>query len=298
MKTFLMHKEKQKERYERFYTLHHAEKLLVLPNIWDPLGAILLESLGYPAVATASASVAFANGYDDGENIPFNDFTALLRRITDCVDIPVSADIESGYAADEIRLKKNIRELIETGIVGINIEDSDKRTNSLLSTEAQCQRLSLIKEVSRELEVPLFINARTDVYVRGKNFVTPESKIEETLRRGAAYKAAGADCFFPIALKETEDIKEIVKQLQMPVNISLMPGGNDLNTLQEIGVARVSLGPSMLKIAIKATQNLALGLQKYEGLKEITENEITTPYLKDLVNKKYKKDAAKNEKSG
>lgn len=276
----------QQEKSKQFYKLHHSGKLLVLPNIWDPLGGLLLESLGYPAIATASASVAFANGYDDGEYIPFNDLLALLKRIVNKLNIPVSADIESGYAGNDNHLKENIRQLFETGIVGINIEDTDKKTNSLLPTEIQCQKISLIRKVSEEMGIYLFINARTDVYIRGNDFATSESKLEETLKRGAAYKAAGADCFFPIAMKEADDIKKTVEFLKMPVNISLIPGVPKLNNLSEMGAARVSLGPSLLKIAIKAMQNVALKLQRHEGEDEITENEITTVYLKNLVNKK------------
>jgi len=278
----LNHQEKSKQ----FYDLHRSGKTLLLPNIWDPLGGMLLESLGYPAIATASASVAFTNGYDDGEYIPFNDLLALLKRIVNNVNIPVSADIESGYAGNDDRLNENIRQLFETGIVGINIEDTDKKTNSLLPIEVQCKKINLIRKVSEEMGIYLFINSRTDVYIRGNDFATSESKFEETLKRGAAYKAAGADCFFPIAMKEADDIKKTVEFLKMPVNISLIPGAPKLNTLSEMGVARVSLGPSLLKIAIKAMQDIALKLQRHEGEAEITENEITTVYLKNLVNKK------------
>ena len=135
--------------------------------------------------------------------------------------------------------------------------------------------------------VPLFVNARADVYLRGKDFDSPESKFEEALKRGRAYKAAGADCFYPIAMTRQEDIKRMVEQLQMPVNVITIPGIPELNVLNEIGVARVSLGPSFLKIAIKAMKNLALKLQNLEGLSDITENEITSAYVKDLVNKNY-----------
>jgi len=129
----------QQQKAKRFRELHHSGRLLILPNIWDPLGALLLENLGFHAIATASASIAFSNGYDDGENIPFNTLLTLLRRITGGVNIPVSADVESGFATDEVTLKKNVRQLIETGIVGINIEDTDKKTNSLLPCDVQCQ---------------------------------------------------------------------------------------------------------------------------------------------------------------
>ena len=278
---------KQQEKAKQFYNLHHSGKLLILPNIWDCLGANLLESLHYPAIATASASVAFTNGYDDGQRISFDSVLALLKKIVSSVSIPVSADIESGFAGNDLQLEENTKQLLATGIVGINIEDTDKKTNSILPVETQCEKIKLIKKVSQAVGVPLFVNARADVYLRGKDFDTPESKFEEALKRGRAYKAAGADCFYPIGMTRQEDIKRMVKQLQMPVNVITIPGIPELNVLNEIGVARVSLGPSFLKIAIKAMKNLALKLQNLEGLSDITENEITSAYVKDLVNKNY-----------
>jgi 2-methylisocitrate lyase-like PEP mutase family enzyme len=171
-------------------------------------------------------------------------------------------------------------------VVGINIEDSDKKTNSLLPVEMQVRRIRLIKNVSEKCKIPLFINARTDVYTKGTEFITPRSRFEETMKRGLAYKEAGADCFFPLAMYEHDEIKKAVKLLQMPINIIIIPGVPELNLLEEMGIARVSLGPSFLKIAIKAMKNLATGLQKHEGLKDIVENEITSDYLRKLVNKK------------
>lgn len=275
----------QQQKARQFYDLHHSGRILILPNIWDPLGALLLENLGYPAVATASASVAFTNGYDDGENIPFDTVLTILRKIANSVNLPVSADVEKGFAESEVQLKGNIERLIETGIVGINIEDSDKKTNSLLPMEAQCRKIKVIKQASKEMGISLFVNARTDVYIRGKDFDTPASKYQETLRRGLAYKAAGADCFYPITMTNGDDIKKLIEQLQMPVNVVTIPGLPEMNVLNEMGVARVSLGPSFLKIAIKSMKNLAIKLRDYKGLSDIIENEITSGYLKDLVNK-------------
>jgi len=277
----------QQEKAKRFYDLHHSGKLLILPNVWDCLGANLLESLHYPAIATASASVAFTNGFDDGQRISFDAVLAILKKITSSVTVPVSADIESGFAYNDEQLKQNIKQLLATGIVGINIEDTDKESNSIVPIEVQCEKIKLIKKVSEEMGVSLFINARADVYLRGKDFDTPESKFEEALKRGGAYKAAGANGFYPIGMTRREDIKRMVDQLQMPVNILTIPGIPELSVLNDIRVARVSLGPSFLKIAIKALKNLAIKLQNFEGLSDITENEITSAYVKDLVNKHY-----------
>lgn len=275
----------QQIKAKQFHQLHHSGKMLIFPNVWDPLGAVLLENLHYPAIATASASIAYTNDYDDGEIMPFNDLLDLLTKITSSVNLPVTADIESGYASNNKQLEENVKQLIETGIVGINIEDTEKETNKLFTIEEQCEKIQLIREISEEIGVSLFINARTDIYIHGDAFKTPEAKLEETLKRGLAYKNAGADCFYPIVMRDEKHIRETVKQLQMPINILTLPGIPELNTLKEIGVARVSLGPSFLKIAIKAMKDLALNLKNYEGLSAITENEVTSDYLKSLVNR-------------
>ncbi len=275
----------QAEKAKLFYDLHHLGKLLILPNIWDVLGAKLLQDLGYPAIATASASVAYSNGYNDGENISFTEVLFILKKITASVNVPVTADIESGYTDNEMELEQNIRQLIETGIVGINIEDTDKKTKTLLPAEVQCAKIKLIKKVSAEMNAPLFINARTDCFIHDKIFDSPQSRLEETIKRGIAYKAAGADCFYPILFQKEDEIKAIVEEVDMPVNIIPVPGIPSLNVLEEIGVARVSLGPSFLKYAVKAMKDLAIKLQSHEGLEDITTNDITSEYLKHLVTK-------------
>ncbi len=282
----MTNKDIQKTKAIQFHQLHHSGKMLVFPNIWDSLGAILLENLQYPAIATASASIAFTNGYNDGEHLPFNDLLIQLTKIVSSVNIPVTADIESGYATNGKQLEENIKRLIATGIVGINIEDTNKETGSLISTENQCENIRIIKNVSKEMGISLFINARTDVYIHGNEFETAEAKLEETLKRGLAYKNVGADCFYPIVMRQKQDIKRTVEQLQMPINILTLPGIPELNVLNEMGVARVSLGPSFLKIAIKAMKDMAMKLNNLEGLSEITGNEITTDSLKNLVNKR------------
>ncbi len=275
----------QKEKAERFRELHHSGKMLVLPNIWDPLGALLIENLGYPAIATASAAVAYANGYNDREQIPFNDLLTLLKRITQSVNLPVTADIESGYAKPDSQLQENIKRLVDSGIVGINIEDTDHNTNTFQSIEAQCGKIRLIRKAAEEMGIPIFINARTDVYLHETNFPSAEIKLNETIKRGLSYKDAGADGFFPITLKSEKDIKEIIAQVKLPLNIITMPGIPDLKTLSRLGVARVSLGPLLLKISIRAMKELAEQLKEYEGLSSITGNEITSDFLKKLVTK-------------
>lgn len=183
-----------RQKAEQLYELHHTGELLIFPNIWEPLGAMLLQDLGYPAIATASASIAYTNGVLDGENIPFKQLLTQLKQIVNSVNLPVTADIESGYASTSEQLKENITSLIEVGVVGINIEDTNKATNKLFSLEYQCDRIRLIKKTAETIGVPLFINARTDTYISNNNF-NEEEQLTETIKRGQATKMpAQTDC--------------------------------------------------------------------------------------------------------
>jgi len=275
----------QSEKEKQLHELHHNTELLVLPNIWNPLSAKLLEDSGYKAVATASASIAFANGYQDGEKIPFDDLIFILKRIVKSVNIPVTADIESGYASNNAVLKENIKRLIDTGIAGINFEDSRHDEQKLFSKEEQSEKISLIKNTAAGNGSNLFINARTDVFIK-QNHLSKEEKLAEAIERGKAYKAAGADGFYPIFLKEKLSIKTMIKEVALPVNILMLPGIPDFSELKGIGVARISLGPGFLKYAIKSMKNIAEKLLHHEGMDEITGNPITTDYLKNLISKK------------
>ncbi len=279
------HKNIQSEKGKLLHQLHHNGKLLVLPNIWDPLGAVLLESLGYSAVATASASIAFSNGYPDGEKIPFNDLLLILQKIVNRVKIPVTADIERGYSDDNSVLKENIKKLVDIGIAGINFEDSRHDEDKLISLDEQCEKISIIKEVANENDATLFINARTDVYIKSVH-LSDEEKLSEVILRGKAYKEAGADGFYPIILKKKEDIESIIKEVDLPLNILLLPGIPDFEILKKIGVARVSLGPGFLKTAINAMKNIAEKLLHYEGMNKVAENPVTSAYLNSLISKK------------
>lgn len=275
----------QKNKSILFKELHYSKEILMLPNIWDPLGALLLEDIGFPAVATASASVAFANGYNDGENISFDDLIRLLANITNRVAVPVSADIESGYARDLNQLEENIYMLIEAGVAGINIEDTDAKTDLLLPANKQCEKIAIIRKAAGNMNAPLFINARTDVFIGDTFTGTGEEKLKEAITRGKAYKDAGADGFYPILLNDENAIKEIIETVSLPANIMMMPGIPGLATLQQIGVKRISLGPGFLKIGIRAMKDIASRLRKGDGVEEVTSNEITSGYLKKLVSK-------------
>jgi 2-methylisocitrate lyase-like PEP mutase family enzyme len=267
------------------YQLHHNGEILILPNIWNPLGAMLLQDLGFKAIATASASIALSNGYQDGEKYPFIELIPLLKRIVQSVSVPVTADIESGYAKNNIELKENINRLVDTGIAGINFEDSKHEDQKLVAREEQAEKIHLIKSTASEMGSSLFINARTDVFIKQNN-LPDEEKLNEAILRGKLYKDAGADGFYPILLKEQQMIKSIVDEVQLPVNILMLPGIPGFAALRELGVARISLGPGFLKYAINAMKDVANKLLNYEGMEEINNNPVTSVYLNQLVSNK------------
>jgi len=275
----------QKEKALQLKALHHSGKLLILPNVWDVLGAVLLESLDFQAIATASAAMAWSSGYNDGEQVPFNQVRQCLTEIAACVNVPVTADIESAYASTYEQLRENIAQLLETGVVGINIEDTNTATGEMYSVEVQARRIKIIREVADAKDIPLFINARTDVVFHSALFESEEARLDEIINRGQAYKDAGADCFYPIAIKKKEQIQKLIAELDFPINILTIPGIPPLKELEEMGVARVSLGPSFLKLALKTMKDTALKLKNYEGLTEIINNDVTSDYVKGLVSK-------------
>ena len=154
----------------------------------------------------------------------------------------------------------------------------------MISVEEQCEKISIIKEVTKENDATLFINARTDVYIKSVH-LSDEEKLSEAMLRGKAYKEAGADGFYPIILKKKEDIESIIKEVDLPLNILLLPGIPDFEILKRIGVSRISLGPGFLKTAINAMKNIAEKLLHYEGMNEVTGNSVTTAYLNSLISK-------------
>ncbi len=275
----------QSQKEKQFNQLHLNNELLILPNIWDPLGAMLLQDLGYNAVATASASIAYTNGIDDGEKISFDELILILKKIVKSVKIPVTADIESGYAKNNFDLKENIKRLIDIGIVGINFEDSRHEDQKLFTKEIQSEKINLIRKTASEEGSNLFINARTDVFIK-ENHLSKEEQVTNAIERGKAYKDAGADGFYPIVLKEKESIKTIIREVSLPINILMLSGIPDFSTLKEIGIARISLGSGFLKDAINSMKNIAEKLFRFEGMEEITNNPLDANYFKNLISTK------------
>ena len=191
-----MTKSDQETRARSLLDLHTSGRLLVLPNIWTPIGAKILQSQGYPAVATASAAVSAVLGFADGERISRATLIDVLARICRAVDVPVTADIEAGYGASLSDLADALDAVIDTGVVGINIEDG-LQGGGLRPLDDQCERIAKVREVAASRGLHLVINARVDAFVSG-DFPSLEERIEEAVVRARAYVEAGADCVYPM----------------------------------------------------------------------------------------------------
>lgn len=227
-------------KFEQFRTLHRAKELLILPNAWDAKSAILLEEAGFSAVGTSSSAVANALGYIDGENMSFNEYLFVIKRILASVKIPVTIDMETGYGKRNEDILKNLLVLTESGVAGINIEDSliEGSKRSLGNADQFTKMITYLKEGLVSHNAELFINIRCDTYILGVN-----NKHEETAKRLHLYETTGADGIFLPCISNENDITAAVNNTRLPVSVMCIPGLPDFDTLNKLGVKRASMGP-------------------------------------------------------
>jgi 2-methylisocitrate lyase-like PEP mutase family enzyme len=224
-------------------SLHRPGSPLVLPNAWDVMSARLLTEAGFPAVATSSAAVAFALGYEDGEAAPAEQMLAAASRIAHAVQVPVTADLEAGYGLAPEEL---VERTLAAGVVGCNLEDTDHGIGALGDASRQAERLAAVRAAGDAAGVPLVINARVDVFVRASG--RPESElVDDAVARGRAYLDAGADCVYPIGAAEPATIARLVAEVGGPVNALTRPGAPGVRHLAELGLARVSFGSGLYR---------------------------------------------------
>lgn len=273
----------QRKKAEAFLTLHHDPKLLVLPNIWDPVGARMLEGVGFPAVATASAAVAFSLGYDDGQKITFDTMLDTITRIAGAVDVPVTADVESGYARDLDDLADNIRRVIRAGAVGINLEDSTRQGGPLRDIEDQCDRLLAARAAADLEDIPLVINARIDVFMRDVGPGDRAELVKETIERAKAYTTAGADCIYPILAGDLETLELIRREVPAPINVYGCESAAPMRDLEAAGISRLSIGPWLLKAGLTRMKEVAVALQDYGSYDVFTNGTMTTEEVRRFV---------------
>ena len=260
-----------REKAERLRALHQKGRPLVLVNAWDAATARILERAGSAAIATTSAGIAFADGYPDGQRIPRERMLEAVGRICAAVSLPVTADMEAGYGDTPEELHRAARGVVEAGAVGVNLEDASHAAGPpLVALAVQLEKIHAVREAAREAGVPLVLNARTDTYLLRTG--TPGEMFDETVRRGEAFRDAGADCVFIPGVTDPGVIGALVRRLDCAVNVLAVAGSPPIGELAGLGVARVSLGSGPYRASMSFVQRFAeevLARGTYSGLEGI-----------------------------
>jgi 2-methylisocitrate lyase-like PEP mutase family enzyme len=233
---------------QHFQHLQQQPEPLLLPNIWDPASAVLAQSSGAKALATSSAALAWALGYRDGEQLPLAELQSALQRILRVCRVPLSVDLEQGYSADPLQVASLVGQLAKMGVAGVNLEDGAGPAELLAAKISQCRH--------QLCGSAFFINARTDVYLRG--LAQGDAAIALCHQRGLLYQSAGADALFIPGLNTLGSIQQIKAALQIPISLMGWPAGASVQQLHAAGICRVSAGPAIFIAGANATQAMLM----------------------------------------
>jgi len=233
----------------RFRQLHQGPTPLLLPNAWDAGSARVIENAGAQAIATTSAGLAWAHGHPDGYALPAAILIAAVKEIARVISVPLSVDMEAGYSTDLSVIAENAHALASAGVVGINLEDGAD------PPEVLCQRIEATKRGASKAGVDLFVNARTDVYL--KALLPAEKAEEEVIVRGRKYREAGADGLFVPALVDPQIIRRMVAAVPLPLNVLIRTGLPPVSELTALGVRRVSAGSGIASAVHGLTRRAA-----------------------------------------
>jgi 2-methylisocitrate lyase-like PEP mutase family enzyme len=246
----------QAEKARRFLALHHEQRPLLLPNPWDRGSAKLLASLGFQALATTSSGSAATLGKLDGA-IGRERALEHAAEIVGASDLPVSADLENGFADDAAGVAETVRAAIAAGLAGCSIEDYSGEDASPIYEPAEAsERVAAAAEAAHAGEVPFVLTARAENYLHGRK------DLEDTIERLQAYEQAGADVLYAPGLMELDEIRKVVESVGAPVNVLARPGAPSVGELAAVGVARVSVGGAFAFAALGALVQAAEELQQ------------------------------------
>jgi 2-methylisocitrate lyase-like PEP mutase family enzyme len=236
-------KQGMKYRAIAFHDLHHQDRPLLLANVWNSTSAVIAAAAGALAIGTTSFGVALDHGVVDGEQLPFDVALGVARDIARSVDVPVTVDLEAGRGVTAEAVGASMAAVIETGAVGVNIEDARPGESGVLfDVPAQAERLRAARSAADASGVPMFINARCDVFFGSA--IPAARALDEVQMRAQAYEAAGADGFFLPGLTDLATIEAVVAVIGLPLNVMVAPGLPSLDQLAAAGVRRISQGGS------------------------------------------------------
>jgi len=250
----------QKKKAEALRALHLGHEPLLLPNVWDIASARIIEESGFPALATTSAGIAFAQGFPDGQVISAQRMLGAVAQIASAVHVPVTADVEAGYGDRPEDAAQTARGVMEAGAVGMNLEDArGDAEHPLVELELQLEKIRAIRQTAQQWGIPLVLNARSDVYLLQVG--EPAKRYDETVRRLRAFRDAGADCAFVPGVRDAETIRRLVADLACPVNILAGPGSPPVAELAALGVKRISLGSGPMRATMGLLRRLGAELK-------------------------------------
>lgn len=242
---------------QKLLALHAAPELLKVVNVWDAISArVVSEVEGITALATASHSIAAAYGYEDGENIPVELMIEAVGTVASATDLPVTADLEAGYGNPG----ETARKAIQVGVVGANLEDQLKPLPEPVAA------VEAVLAAGQSEGIDFVLNARTDAFVKAGD--KPHADVlADAIERGSAYLAAGAPVVFVPGLLSEDDVKAFVDAWgPQKLTVIGVPGSLSLARLEELGVARVSYGPTSQSVALMALQDLTADIVAGGGL--------------------------------
>jgi 2-methylisocitrate lyase-like PEP mutase family enzyme len=268
-------KKAQAELGRQFLELHRGPKILVLPNAWDVASARIFEEAGFPAIGTSSAGVAFSLGYPDGQKISREEMLGVVRRITEAVEVPVTADVEAGFGSSPMEVAETARAAIAAGAVGMNVEDGiDGKPEYLADLNRQKEIIRAVLEAAASAGVPFVLNARTDIFLNG---IGPaDTRLGRAIERLNAYREAGAQSLFAPGVKDRETIAQLARGVSGPLNILATVGTPPVAELEQLGVARVSLGSGPMRATLGFLSRMAQQLRDGGVFTMMTEGAI--PY--------------------
>lgn len=228
--------------------------MLVLPNAWDAGSARIFVEAGFPALATTSAGIAFSLGYPDGERISRDEMLAAVSRITRRIAVPITADMEAGFGHAPEAVADTVRRVIDAGAVGMNLEDRVEEQR-LLDFSLAVERVRAARAAADQAGVRLVLNARTDAFEAPE--IPRERRLAEAVKRGNAFRAAGADSVFVPFVGDRGTIEQIVQQIPGPVNILGAPNAPTLKELAALGVRRVTFGSAPMRATLGLVRRMA-----------------------------------------
>lgn len=247
------------EKGQVFRALHEGDGAFVIPNPWDVGTARLLAHLGFEALATTSAGYAFSVGQRDN-TIERDAMMEHVAAIASATDLPVSADLESGFGDSPEIVAETIRLAAAAGLAGASIEDlSGRAGGAVYEIEHAAERIRAAAEVARGLPFVFTLTGRAENYIAGR----PD--LQDTIRRLQAYQAAGADVLYAPGLTSKDDISAVVRSVDRPVNVLAGLAGAPLSTaeLSAIGVKRISVGSALSRAALGAFLRAAREIREH-----------------------------------